>query len=70
MNATTSSEPWMTGENLNVEQQFNRLTFVLCQLAQSLMRVEGQLDIVNDRLGCIEALAQQRNDWIRKERTL
>lgn len=58
-----------TGEGLKIEQLFNRLTFVCCELSKSSMRIETTLDAINGRLASLEALAQQRNDWIRKERS-
>ena len=59
---------WETGENLTTQQLFNRLTFVLCQVAQSSMRIETALDEIADKLDSLIALAQQRSDIIRAKR--
>jgi hypothetical protein len=47
----------------------DRLAFVLCQSVQSTLRVERALCEIADKLDSLLALAQQRNDLIRKERS-
>jgi hypothetical protein len=58
--AVSSSQP--KGEGLT-----DRLTFILCQSVQSTIRVETALCEIADKLDSLLALAQQRNDLIRRK---